>query len=839
MAEETNIKDNVRISENKEGGKSAKAQPKRANKPKGETSVSPKSEKPVRTNSKAKPTSTNKVLNPRNTELPAKGNNKDSCEKDGNINCDNNNSVAVAVNRSEQANVTSSLQQTKKRPAHEKKPLAISGCFEQVHIPASITSLKPHELKQVMILDFQSVGDEKDNKLQYSYITGNVTNYQLAINSWLLILTDTNWCASTSFVSYWTSSICARIKEKGLFKVIAEASSVADELISNPSILSTTGVGIDIWNWYLDETFKLYTSIGKPFETFLADMLQNLRYLKRFSPVGASKLTDEAVSKFCETERNIALRDTLWCTEENFSVPYGFYLGEYFCKTEIQIPRRGLTAGTEMCIREAREIMWKILSSYDTTRANDEQYSYFSSGGINDGFKDQADKLIRAGQKGPVTLGHFVVDLPEWHPTSPLTYTSKMAAVPKSYKAARIIANEEAYRNYKMQAIRHEFKRTLESSTLVTLSDQRPNQEAARIGSAYRDIATLDLSSASDSVSMLLFKKLMPPHICDDMTKYLSTHVILPLGSKKKLHKYSTSGTPLCFEAESAVFYSIVRSSTERVARWMNLDDDELQHGINQIRIYGDDIACPDWAAEHVIETLILLGFTLNAEKSHWLCDDPYRESCGMEYFNGIDISSRYYSRNNMCLPPNMSLFSVSNDEHITALSMLLDLQHRLIKQKLRLASTYICDCIKALVPDMTQSHVDSVYQDIWSYFPETTKIEYDPSKYQYPIDYSIISKNTADDDVRDYQRDLEKHYSFVSTYNITAVSSKGSIRAYSAESKRNAGELIAYVNWLKAGEYHDDPTQVGPNEILFCNEPHNINSYVGVPHLQLKAIWY
>lgn len=837
MAKETNVKNNARISENKEGDKNVKSRPNRDNKTKEEAIVSSESKKPVRTTNRPKPKSNDKVLIAKSTRESKEITKPSPSKQDGNINSDSNDNVTNPINPNGKANVTKP-NPIKKRPAHEKKPILISGCFEQVHIPASITSLKPHELKQVMILDFQSVGDANDNKLQYSYITGNVTNYQLAINSWLLILTDTNWCASTSFVSYWTSSICARIKEKGLFKVIAEASSVADELISNPSILSTTGVGIDIWNWYLDETHKLYVSEGKSFELFLADMLQNLRYLKRFSPVGASKLIDDAVSKFCETERGIASRDELWCQEEDFSVPYGFYLGDYFCKTKIRLPRRGLTAGTEMCIREARETMWRILSSYDTIAANDEQYSYFSSGSINDGFKDQADKLIRAGQKGPVTLGHFVVDLPEWHPGNNLTYISKMAAVPKSYKAARIIAAEEAYRNYKMQSIRHEFKRTLESSTLVTLSDQRPNQEAARIGSAIKDIATLDLSSASDSVSMLLVKKLIPPHIYDDLTKYISTHVILPLGSKKKLHKYSTSGTPLCFEVESAVFYSIVRSSTERVARWMNLDDEALQRGLNRIRIYGDDIACPAWAADHVIETLILLGFTLNTEKSHWLRDDPYRESCGVEYWNGIDISSRYYSRKNMCFPPNISLFSMGNNEHITALSMLLDLQHRLIKQKLRLASTYICDCIKALVPDMTQSHVDSVYQDIWSYYPEITKIEYDPSKYQYPIDYSI-RLDAADEWVRDYQRDLEKHYSFVSTYNITNVSPKGLIRAYSTESKRNAGELLAYVNWLKAGVHQTDSTQVGPYDILFFNEPHNINSYVGIPHLQLKEMWY
>lgn len=156
MAKETNVKNNARISENKEGDKNVKSRPNRDNKTKEETIVSSESKKPVKTANRSKTKSNDKVLIAKDSRESKNLTKSSPSKQDGNPNSDSNTNITNPINSNGKTQVTKS-NPIKKQPVHEKKPIAISGCFEQVHIPASITSLKPHELKQVMILDFQSV----------------------------------------------------------------------------------------------------------------------------------------------------------------------------------------------------------------------------------------------------------------------------------------------------------------------------------------------------------------------------------------------------------------------------------------------------------------------------------------------------------------------------------------------------------------------------------------------------------------------------------------------------------------------------------------------------------
>lgn len=729
---------------------------------------------------------------------------------------------------------SSNTNESSKSPKHGMVVTPMVGCFATVAIPAAIVSVKPYDLKSIMEKDFLIVGDNQRKHGKQDYFRDNMTCYQLAINSWLLILTDTNWCASTSFVSYWTSEFSKRLLQYGLFRMIAEATLVADYLIAGiPLSKLPEGSGVGLWSWYMEETNNLYLSQGKSRERFVADMLQNLRYLKRFSPSGTTILERDSVRTFLSKEQEMYYLTLNWKREEDQRLIFRHTPSVQhvsLCE-EIRGMSRGYTAGTEMCIREAREIVWSVLMDYNHDRAMNDDYCYFSSGNISDGQKNQADKFIAAGMKGPLTMGHFCVDHAVWRKLGSfeeIDYVSEISAVPKSYKAARIIAKEEAWRNYRMQGIRAELERCVEHRTNLRFKDQTPNQEAARLGSLERNLATLDLSSASDSVSRLLVEKLFPPHIYEDMDRFISKKAKLPSGGIKNLSKFSTSGTPLCFPTEEIVFYSIVVSATRRVGRWMGLDQDTIEDAVNHVIIFGDDMICEHWAAEHVIETLVLLGFTLNAEKSHWSQNDPYRESCGAEYWEGIDISSRYFPRKNITLPCNLSSFKRSENSHILALAILIDLQHKLATEKLRTANSYVSSCIRTLIPDMTESHIGSVYSDLWSEYPERFWDEFREPVTEFDTSNKYHNANNL-------QRDLEYHSIFVSEYEVN-ISERWK---RSLIDLQEAGELLAYLQWLQNAPSKRTTFTYGGISFDIVDEAHVLKSYIGEPILRISKQRY
>jgi hypothetical protein len=62
-----------------------------------------------------------------------------------------------------------------------------------------------------------------------------------------------------------------------------------------------------------------------------------------------------------------------------------------------------------------------------------------------------------------------------------------------------------------------------------------------------------------------------------------------------------------------------------------------LKDQIGKVRVYGDDIICPSTQALAVAELLEAFGLRVNQHKSFWR--GFFRESCGKEYFKGLDVT--------------------------------------------------------------------------------------------------------------------------------------------------------------------------------------------------------
>lgn len=217
----------------------------------------------------------------------------------------------------------------------------------------------------------------------------------------------------------------------------------------------------------------------------------------------------------------------------------------------------------------------------------------------------------------------------------------KVITVPKTLDSPRIIAMEPTAVQYVQQGILEmiveEISRDDILKNLIDWSSQIPNQDLARLGSLTGELATLDLSEASDRVSNQHVRRLLAnfPSFAEavDATRSRKADVN---GRVIRLAKFASMGSALCFPMEAMVFLTVILCGIEN-ALSRRLTRRDIISLVGKVRVYGDDIIIPvDYAVavEHELEAY---GFVVNVNKSFWT--GKFRESCGKEYYDGHDVS--------------------------------------------------------------------------------------------------------------------------------------------------------------------------------------------------------
>lgn len=202
-----------------------------------------------------------------------------------------------------------------------------------------------------------------------------------------------------------------------------------------------------------------------------------------------------------------------------------------------------------------------------------------------------------------------------------------MFTVPKTSVIDRCACKEPGLNMFLQKGVGAFIRRRLRSVLRQDLNDQTHNQRLARVGSMDGSLATIDLSSASDTISTQLIYRLLPLdwfcYLDDIRSKYCSVD-----GEEVELHMFSSMGNAFTFELETLVFWSLVNAIC-------------FYAGIKgTISVYGDDIICPSKCAALVAQVFSFMGFLVNPKKSHW--SGPFRESCGKHWYAGIDVTPFY-----------------------------------------------------------------------------------------------------------------------------------------------------------------------------------------------------
>lgn len=193
--------------------------------------------------------------------------------------------------------------------------------------------------------------------------------------------------------------------------------------------------------------------------------------------------------------------------------------------------------------------------------------------------------------------------------------------VPKSAKTDRPIAVEPRWNMFMQKGVGRYIRNRLKHFG-VNLDFQGLNQALAIYSSRTGKYATIDLASASDTVSMEVVLALLPEQWLTVLGSLRCGGYELD-GSYAPYSKWSSMGNGYTFELESLLFWALCSS----------IDDD--------IAVYGDDLVVPVKSYDAIVRLLEFCGFKVNTEKS--FASGYFRESCGQDAFNGVDVTPIYW----------------------------------------------------------------------------------------------------------------------------------------------------------------------------------------------------
>lgn len=203
--------------------------------------------------------------------------------------------------------------------------------------------------------------------------------------------------------------------------------------------------------------------------------------------------------------------------------------------------------------------------------------------------------------------------------------SSKLTTVPKNAKTDRVICIEPDLNIYVQLGIGATLRRRLMRSGL-DLSSQEHNRYLASQAHLL-ELATVDLSSASDTLSKETVELLMPPAWVD-LLGFARVPFTSVKGKEISLEKWSSMGNGYTFELETLIFYAIAKAvCTED--EWVN------------VLAYGDDIILPAKRVDSLERILSFLGFKVNNEKTFG--KGRFYESCGADFFDGMNVRPFYF----------------------------------------------------------------------------------------------------------------------------------------------------------------------------------------------------
>ncbi|DAD50450.1 RNA-directed RNA polymerase [ssRNA phage Gephyllon.1_24] len=221
---------------------------------------------------------------------------------------------------------------------------------------------------------------------------------------------------------------------------------------------------------------------------------------------------------------------------------------------------------------------------------------------------------------------------------------ARLISVPKNSTSRRTITVEPLVKQYCQQGLnillRDSIARCKILSNSLALTDQTVNQKLALEGSLLDNWATIDLSSASDRLSLTVVEAIFGAKETFHglMMDSRSTHVQCDLFTAE-LSKFAGMGNALTFPVQSVCFTVIgIAAILDKAGRKPTYRN--VLGASRHIRCYGDDIIVTSEYAHQVVIWLERCGLKVNNDKS--FLTGKFKESCGVDAYNGVEVTPLY-----------------------------------------------------------------------------------------------------------------------------------------------------------------------------------------------------
>lgn len=233
---------------------------------------------------------------------------------------------------------------------------------------------------------------------------------------------------------------------------------------------------------------------------------------------------------------------------------------------------------------------------------------------------------------------------------SPHEPPSRLIAVPKTQKTPRLIASEPTAHQWCQQMLLDYLATKIRTGLLshtVHLCDQSENQTAASLASMLGSHATVDLSDASDRLSCWTIERMFRANtsllhaLHASRTRWVRNSIDKKSPEYIVLKKFACMGSACTFPVQSIVFAICCIASVLHARNIPVSRNSILQIG-KEVRVFGDDLIIPIDGMELLQGLLDYLQLKVNPYKTHQT--GKFRESCGLDVYDGNDVTPVYSS---------------------------------------------------------------------------------------------------------------------------------------------------------------------------------------------------
>ena len=161
---------------------------------------------------------------------------------------------------------------------------------------------------------------------------------------------------------------------------------------------------------------------------------------------------------------------------------------------------------------------------------------------------------------------------------------------------------------------------------------QQVHGELAKFGSITGSLVTADQSMASDNITVQLIDAILPRRWAQAL-KFGRISEMSLYGRSVSSPTFATMGIGFTFPLQTLIFLVVLLAIRDHC----ELDEQTV------ISVFGDDLIYDSRMHSTVVESFPFMGLVLNLDKT--FAEGNFRESCGYDYFRGVDVRPFHLGR--------------------------------------------------------------------------------------------------------------------------------------------------------------------------------------------------